>query len=475
MRVMRNHRILWRGCTPENKPAFRKAFKRRRRLVPVDNFYEWLKTATGKQPYALALADRCIMALAGLWGNWRSPAGEWVRSFAIVTTAPNQLCAKIHDRMPVILKPDAWPAWLGDEPADEPQLKALLTPYPADDMICWRVSARVGNVRNNDFEPDRAGHRGLNARPQRAWRVLGESGVVSRFEALRSSATPLIGRDEELELLSRRWHQAEAGEGRVVLISGEPGIGKSRLAAAIAAATEAEQPVRVRWFCSPHHQDSALYPFIVQLERAAGFTRDDRAENRLAKLDAVLAPGSPGDDEVTLLRELLSLPNTAAELNLSPQKKRETLFAAMLSQLVALAQSQPVLAALEDAHWIDPTSRELLDLMVDQVRRLPILLIITFRPEFQAPWAGQPHVTTLALSRLGERHVTALVRGVAGNVPLGSEVVAEIVERTDGVPLFVEELTKAVLEGAGQDNRVAAVLSASPLPASSCPRHCTPR
>jgi len=118
--------------------------------VPVDNFYEWRKTATGKQPYALALADRGIMALAGLWENWHSPAGEWVRSFAIVTTTPNELCAEIHNRMPVILKPDAWPAWLGEEPADEPQLKSLLAPYPSDDMICWPVSPRVGNVRNND-------------------------------------------------------------------------------------------------------------------------------------------------------------------------------------------------------------------------------------------------------------------------------------------------------------------------------------
>ncbi len=133
----------------ENKPAFRKAFERRRCLVPVDNFYEWRKTATGKQPYALALADPGIMALAGLWENWRSPAGEWVRRFAIVTTVPNQLCAEIHNRMPVILKPDAWPVWLGEEAADEPQLQALLAPYP-DDMICWPVSVRVGNVRNND-------------------------------------------------------------------------------------------------------------------------------------------------------------------------------------------------------------------------------------------------------------------------------------------------------------------------------------
>jgi putative SOS response-associated peptidase YedK len=133
----------------ETRPAFRKAFERRR-LVPVDNFYEWKKTGSGKQPYALALADRGIMALAGLWENWHSPAGEWIPSFAIITTTPNQLCAEIHDRMPVILNPDAWPVWLGEQAADVPQLKSLLAPYPADDMIAWPVSARVGNVKNNN-------------------------------------------------------------------------------------------------------------------------------------------------------------------------------------------------------------------------------------------------------------------------------------------------------------------------------------
>jgi predicted ATPase len=279
----------------------------------------------------------------------------------------------------------------------------------------------------------------------------------------------LVGREEELDLLQRRWQQARSGEGRVVLISGEPGIGKSRLTAAIATATEPERALRLRWFCSPHHQDSALYPFIVQLERAAGFTRDDSTGERLAKLDALLAPGVPDADDLALLRELMALPNAAGELNLSPQKKREKLFEAMLSQLTALARDRAVLAGFEDAHWIDPTSREMLDLMVDRVRRLPVLLVITFRPEFQAAWGGQPHVTTLALNRLGERDVAALVQGLAGNAPLGSEVVEEIVERTDGVPLFVEELTKAVIERAGQDNRVAAVLSASPLPAMAVP------
>jgi len=354
---------------------------------------------------------------------------------------------------------------VGETPNLAARLQALAMPDSI--VIAGSTRRQLGTM----FDLDDLGPQTLAgfAEAQGAWRVLSESGVVSRFEALRSGATPLIGRDEELDLLRRRWQQAQTGEGRVVLISGEPGIGKSRLTAAIAAAAEAEAALRLRWFCSPHHQDSALYPIIVQLERAAGFTRNDSVEERLAKLDAVLAPGAPEADDLALLRELLALPNAAGELNLSPQKKRERLFEAMLAQLAALAGQQVVLAAFEDAHWIDPTSRELLDLMVDRVRGLPALLIITFRPEFQAAWGGQPHVTTLALNRLGERDVAALVQGLAGNAPLGSEVVEEIAERTDGVPLFVEELTKAVLERAGQDNRVAAVLSASPLPAMAVP------
>jgi putative SOS response-associated peptidase YedK len=134
----------------ENRPAFREAFQRRRCLVPVDGFYEWKKTGTGKQPYAIALSDGRLMALAGLWENWRSPAGEWVRSFAIITTTPNELCAELHNRMPVVLKPETWPVWLGEAPADASRLKVLLAPFPSEQMACWPVSARVGNVKNND-------------------------------------------------------------------------------------------------------------------------------------------------------------------------------------------------------------------------------------------------------------------------------------------------------------------------------------
>ncbi len=217
---------------------------------------------------------------------------------------------------------------------------------------------------------------------------------------------------------------------------------------------------RLRYFCSPHHQDSALYPFIAQLEHAAGFSGDDTADAKLGKLRALLAPGTRDDDDIALLSELLSLPSFAADLNLSLQRKREKLLEALLKQLEA---------EFEDAHWIDPTSRELLDLSVDRVRHLPVLLVITFRPEFQPPWGGRSHVMNMALNRLGERDGEALVHKLASNATLTAEIVAEIVERTDGVPLFVEELTKAVLESAGQSDRVTAVLGAASLAAHSVP------
>jgi class 3 adenylate cyclase/predicted ATPase len=303
--------------------------------------------------------------------------------------------------------------------------------------------------------------------PQQVWRVLGESNVVSRFEALRTQATPLVGRDEELRLLRRRWRQAKAGEGRVVLIAGEPGIGKSRLTAALAQSIAGEPHTRLRYFASPHHQDSALYPFVVQLERAAGFTRDDTPEAKLGKLEALIAGGAAEPDEITLIAELLSLPNAAAALDLSPQRKREKLLAGLLHQLEALAKSHPVLMVFEDAHWIDPTSRDLLDLIVDRIRRLPVLLLITFRPEFEPPWTDQPHVTTVALSRLGEQDGSVLVEWLAGNAGVSSELVAEIVERSDGVPLFIEELTEAVVE-AGAD-RGALTVSGAPASALAVP------
>jgi class 3 adenylate cyclase/predicted ATPase len=287
------------------------------------------------------------------------------------------------------------------------------------------------------------------AEPVPAWQVLRASVVASRFEALRGSAlTPLVGRDEEIDLLLRRWARAKAGDGQAVLISGEPGIGKSRITAALAERLHAEPYLRLRYFCSPYHQDSALFPFIDQLGRAAGFGRDDPAMAKLEKLEALLALAVPPEEDVALIADLMSLPASECHPlpNLSPQRKKERTLEALIRQLEGLARQQPVIMVFEDAHWIDPTSRELLDLTVERVRSLPVLLIVTFRPEFQPPWTGRPQVSMLALNRLDRRDRTVLVEQIAGGKTLPDDVIDQITDRTDGVPLFVEELTKSVLE-----------------------------
>jgi class 3 adenylate cyclase/tetratricopeptide (TPR) repeat protein len=280
------------------------------------------------------------------------------------------------------------------------------------------------------------------------WQVLAASAAESRFEALRATTTPLLGRDEEIEIVMRRWAHAKRGDGAVVLISGEPGIGKSRIAQTIVERLSAEPHTRLRYFCSPHHQDSALYPSITQLERAAGFRREDTDEQRLAKLEAVLAQGTNDLSEaVPLLADLLSIPiGDRSPLNFAPQKRREKTLHAQLMQVEGLAARQPVLIVWEDVHWSDPTTRESLDLLIDRVPTLRVLIIITFRPEFAPPWIGRRHVTMLTLNRLAPWQRAEMIGHLTGGKELPKEIADQIVDRTDGVPLFIEELTKAVVE-----------------------------
>jgi hypothetical protein len=295
---------------------------------------------------------------------------------------------------------------VGETPSLAARLQALAE---ADSVV---IAAGTRQLVGDLFE-----YRDLGAvevkgitRPVEAWQVLRPSGVASRFEALRGSAlTRLVGRDEEIDLLLRRCARAKAGDDQVVLVSGEPGIGKSRTTAKLAERLQPEPHIHLRYFCSPYHQDSALFPFVDQLSRASGFARDEAPATRLEKLEAMLARAARPDEDVALLADLLSLPASEHHPlpNLSPQRKKERTMEALIRQLVGLARQRPVVMVFEDAHWIDPTSRELLDLTVERVRSLPVLLIATFRPEFQPPWVGQPQVSMLALNRLDRRDRTA--------------------------------------------------------------------
>jgi len=197
--------------------------------------------------------------------------------------------------------------------------------------------------------------------------------------------------------------------------------------------------------------------------------RDDTVAEKRTRLDALIGPAAESADEIELIAELLSLPNSVAGLNLTPQRKRQLLLEALVHQLGGLARDRPVLMVFEDAQWIDPTSRELLDLVVDKVGRLPVTLLVTFRPEFQPSWGDQPHVTTLTLTRLSGRYGAMMVTALAGEKGLARDVIDEIVERTDGVPLFVEELTKAVLESVDREDQLASVLAASPASSLGVP------
>ena len=305
------------------------------------------------------------------------------------------------------------------------------------------------------------------------WQVLGDSRAESRFEALRGQQlTMLVGREHEIGLLVDRWERAQEGEGQVVLLSGEPGIGKSRIVRALRDRL-AEQPFTpLSHYCSPYHTDSTLYPVIGLLERAAGFGRDDTAEVRLDKLEVLLARGTEVLAEaVPLVATLLGMatgeryPPPA----LSPQRKKQRTLEVLVDQVEGLATEQPVLAVYEDVHWIDPTTLEVLGLLIERVQRLPVLVLITFRPEFSLPWTGYAHMMQLSLSRLTRRYGQALVAEVTSGKPLPAAVLEQIVAKADGVPLFVEELTKTVLESGLLQDEGDHYALVGPLPSMAIP------
>jgi len=356
---------------------------------------------------------------------------------------------------------------------ETPNVAARLQGVAEPNMVVIAESTRrlVGNL----FELEDLGPKELKgfSRSVHAFAPLRASAVASRFDALRASAlTALVGREQESELLLRCWSNAKDGKGEVVLISGEAGIGKSRLTAALLERLGRQSYTRLCYFCSPQHTDSAFYPIVGQMERAAGLERGDTPRAKLDKLDALLARAPTPAQDAALLAEMLSLPNDGRypALDLAPQRLRQKTLEALGLQLEALARARPVLMVLEDAHWADPTSLEAFGRVVDLIAGLRALLIVTFRPEFAAPWVGRPRVTALAINRLGQGEIAAMVDGVAGDRQLPADIRQDIIERTDGIPLFVEEMTKAVLEAeseSGASRTVAAVSSpALAVPAS---------
>ena len=338
-------------------------------------------------------------------------------------------------------------------------------------LICPETHRLVGAL----FDYRDLGRQTLKgfANPVHVRLVTGASRVENRFEARRAEpAGPLLGREEELDLLARRWQQAKAREGRVVLITGEPGIGKSRLTRALLERLQAEPHTRLQYHCSPYHQDSALYPIVSQLTRAAGMEHEDTADQKLGKLEAALAP-TPKDrnETLALLAPLLSITLGPEHVlpDISPQRRKELTFRALGGQLEALAAQQPVLMIVEDAHWIDPTSLEFFSRIIERIANLPVLLVITARPEFAAPWPGHTHVSTLTLNRLGRHEGEALILSITRGKALPPGVLSQIIAHTDGVPLFVEELTKTVLESGLLEDASDRYVLRGPLPALAIP------
>jgi class 3 adenylate cyclase/predicted ATPase len=329
-----------------------------------------------------------------------------------------------------------------------PNLAARLQSIAAPNTIVIAEATR--RLLRNIFELDDLGLQNIKGigEPMRAWAVLRARSIESRFDAEHANNfTPLVARERELELLLRSWRTAVGGQGCVVQLAGEPGIGKSRLVATLEEQISAEAHARLRYFCSPLHADSAFFPIIRQIERAAGFTHSDGAPERLEKLDAALRDSLGSMEDRALVADLMSLANDGRYpyIFLDAQDKRQRTLSVLLRWLGVLARHKPVLIVFEDLHWIDPTSLELVGRIITTIRSLPALMVATFRPEFCPPWLDQPYITSIVIDRLGEQEAAEIAQLVGGQ-DLPTEVLSAIAQRSDGIPLFVEEMTKAAME-----------------------------
>lgn len=339
------------------------------------------------------------------------------------------------------------PRIMGETPNVAARLQSVA--QPGEMVIAESTRQLIGSL----FAYDSLGLIELKGvpRPVQAWKVVGVAELDDRFKALRSAATPFIGREEELHLLSRRWNQVAEEGGKAVLVSGEPGVGKSRLLAAARELVSSDDPQVVTYFCSQSFTNTALYPVIRHIERSCGLSSSDAQEEGRPDFEAFLGPLFTPKSSA-LISDLLSMQRSDSPdpiRDLSPAERRKATFELLIGQLVSSSAAGRLVLVFEDMHWADASTLELVDLLIARIQAHPILLVATHRPEFQSSWAGQPQVSVITLARLPTKDQRALILAVAGRETLSSELVDEIAERTDGVPLFVEELTKATIEAAG--------------------------
>ena len=358
---------------------------------------------------------------------------------------------------------------VGETPNMAARLQGLAE--PGEVIIGTTAHRLVGGV----FDYEERGPFAIKgvSEPAKVWRVIGESSAAGRYEASHAvAATPMVGRNNETGLLLDRWEQVLDGDGQVILMSGEPGVGKSRLLGALQESLADQPLVRFRYQCSAYHTNSAFHPFIAQLTRAAGIGRQDAAEQRLDKLEALLGQTAQNVAEVApLFATLLSIETDGRypDVDLGPREIWQATTKSLLDQLRGMAETTPLLAIFEDAHWMDPTTREFIEQMIDYVQDLRVMVIITYRPEFEPPWRGRGHVAQMSLGRLNRRRAAEMVANIAGEKPLPVELTDQIVEKTDGIPLFVEELTKTVLESGLLAERRDRYELSGPLPALAIP------